>query len=285
MGNPPVAPPPNLIPPIAGGSTSANIAGVDGFNSGGGVGVHGTSTQFDAVVGETDSDAHAGVTGRNNTTGANGGVGVYGIGGIFAGKFDGALLVTGNATFGRDLAVSWNVSASDLEIKAAASIGGNLSVAGECYCAKTLTVAEDVILSNADCAEELDVRYDTNSEPGTVMVLDHRGLLEESRCPYDRRVAGVISGAGELKPALILGRDESSVDTHRRPVALVGKVYCKVDAQYAPITVGDLLTTSDTAGHAMKAADPTRAFGAVIGKALKALSKGRGLIPVLVALQ
>jgi hypothetical protein len=35
----------------------------------------------------------------------------------------------------------------------------------------------------------------------------------------------------------------------------------------------------------MKAADPARAFGAVIGKALAPLDGGRGLIPVLVALQ
>jgi hypothetical protein len=35
----------------------------------------------------------------------------------------------------------------------------------------------------------------------------------------------------------------------------------------------------------MKASDPTRAFGAVLGKALRAHSEGRGLVPILVALQ
>ena len=55
------------------------------------------------------------------------------------------------------------------------------------------------------------------------------------------------------------------------PVALVGKVYCKVDASYSPIEVGDLLTTSLTPGHAMKANDHVKAFGAVIGKALRRL--------------
>jgi hypothetical protein len=35
----------------------------------------------------------------------------------------------------------------------------------------------------------------------------------------------------------------------------------------------------------MKACDPFRGFGAVIGKALRPLAEGRGLIPVLVALQ
>ena len=42
-----------------------------------------------------------------------------------------------------------------------------------------------------------------------------------------------------------------------------------MDAGYAPVGVGDLLTTSPTAGHAMRAEDPVRAFGATIGKALR----------------
>jgi hypothetical protein len=69
------------------------------------------------------------------------------------------------------------------------------------------------------------------------------------------------------------------------PIALMGKVYCKVDASLAPIEVGDLLVTAPTPGHAMKAMDPSRAFGAVVGKALRPLAAGRGLIAVLVALQ
>jgi len=45
------------------------------------------------------------------------------------------------------------------------------------------------------------------------------------------------------------------------------------------------LTTSPTVGHAMKARDQSRAFGCVIGKALRSLETGQGLIPILVALQ
>jgi hypothetical protein len=58
-----------------------------------------------------------------------------------------------------------------------------------------------------------------------------------------------------------------------------------VDASYAPIEVGDLLTTAPTPGYAMKASDPLKAFGAVIGKALCPLKAGRGLVPILIALQ
>ena len=65
----------------------------------------------------------------------------------------------------------------------------------------------------------------------------------------------------------------------------MGKVFCKADADFGDIAAGDLLTTSSTRGHAMKASDRQRAFGAVIGKALGPLDVERGLIPVLVALR
>jgi hypothetical protein len=65
----------------------------------------------------------------------------------------------------------------------------------------------------------------------------------------------------------------------------MGKVFCQVDAGYGPVAAGDLLTTSPTPGHAMKARDRERAFGSVLGKALRPLSTGRGLVPILVTLQ
>jgi hypothetical protein len=143
--------------------------------------------------------------------------------------------------------------------------------------------ATDVILSGADCAEEFDTHQGSGIEPGSVVVFGDDGALITSDKPYDRRVAGVISGAGSFQPGVILDRQIS--DRGRVPLALVGKVYCKVDAAYAPIMVGDLLTTSATSGHAMKAVDPLRAFGAVIGKALAHHDDRKGLIPVLVTLQ
>jgi hypothetical protein len=115
------------------------------------------------------------------------------------------------------------------------------------------------------------------------MVINADGLLEPSQQAYDTRVAGVISGAGKFRPGIILDSQDS--DTGRMPIALVGKVYCKVDADYAAVEVGVLLTTSDTRGHARKAVDPGKAFGSVIGKALRRLEAGCGLIPVLIALQ
>lgn len=144
-------------------------------------------------------------------------------------------------------------------------------------------VTGDIRLANADCAEDFDVSGTDRMEPGTVMVLGNEGALSESQHAYDKRVAGVISGAGNYKPGIVLDKQQTS--GNRQPVALLGKVFCKVDAQFGAIEVGDLLTTSPTPGHAMKTNDPFKAFGAVIGKALRPLTEGQGFIPILIALQ
>jgi hypothetical protein len=141
----------------------------------------------------------------------------------------------------------------------------------------------DVILQNADCAEDFDLAESEEIEPGTVMVLDRAGKLQPSKQAYDKKVAGIISGAGDYRPGIVLGRKPGHPG--RIPLALVGRVFCKADAECSAIEAGDLLTTSSTPGHAMKATDPVRAFGAVIGKALRPLKAGQGLIPVLIALQ
>jgi len=146
-----------------------------------------------------------------------------------------------------------------------------------------IAVTGDVKLINADCAEDFDIANADLVEPGTVMVLGDGGILLPSDSSYDKRVAGVISGAGDYKPGIVLDKQEDQPD--RKPIALMGKVYCKVDASYASIATGDLLTTSPTLGHAMKATDPQKAFGAVIGKALRPLVEGQSLIPILIALQ
>jgi hypothetical protein len=64
-----------------------------------------------------------------------------------------------------------------------------------------------------------------------------------------------------------------------------GRVYCRADASHGAIEPGDLLTISSTPGHAMKATDPAKAQGAIIGKAITRLKEGKGLVLVLVTLQ
>ena len=68
-------------------------------------------------------------------------------------------------------------------------------------------------------------------------------------------------------------------------VTLSGRVYVQADASAGSIQPGDLLTTSELPGHAMKATDHQRAQGAILGKAISALEEGTGMVLVLVTLQ
>jgi hypothetical protein len=153
---------------------------------------------------------------------------------------------------------------------------GNVTVTGN------VSVAGDVLLTGNDCAEQFEIA-DVATGPGTVMVFDDSECLLACSEAYDRRVAGVVSGAGGYRPGLVLRGPEAGAN--RRPIALIGRVFCKVDASFGAIEAGDLLTTSPNPGHAMKAGDSTRAFGTTVGKALRSQRLGQGLIPILVALQ
>jgi hypothetical protein len=159
---------------------------------------------------------------------------------------------------------------------------GNISAAGNVN-AQNMNVTGDIKLAGGqDLAEDFGVVGALPAEPGSVVVLAGDDRIRVSEEPYDHRVAGVVSGAGSYRAALVLDRQAGG---DRHPLALTGKVWCNVEAESGPIGLGDLLTTSSTPGHAMRVADPSRAFGAVIGKALGSLESGRGQLPILVALQ
>jgi hypothetical protein len=66
--------------------------------------------------------------------------------------------------------------------------------------------AGDILLGNADCAEDFEVSDAGYIEPGDVMVIDQEGKLKRSTKTYDKKVAGVISGAGDYKPGLVLDK-------------------------------------------------------------------------------
>lgn len=145
------------------------------------------------------------------------------------------------------------------------------------------------IRGGADLSEQFNVRgrdAGTRPEPGMVVSIDpeHPGELIVSDGAYDHTVAGVVSGAGGVQPGMLMGQAGSEADG-ALPVALTGRVYVKADASHGSIGVGDLLTTSDTPGHAMKVTDHERARGAILGKAMTALDEGQGLVLVLVTLQ
>jgi hypothetical protein len=286
---PPTAPP--LEPaaifaeggPGIGVVATSNTTGVHGSGAAG-AGVWGTSTGYDGVHGESSAAQHAGVSGTNTAGGIGTGSGVYGSGAAGAGVwgtstgYDG---VHGESSAARHAGVSGTNTDGGIGVFGnssgnAGQFEGNVLVTG------TINVGGDVVLQNADCAEDFDVA-ESDLAVGTVVVMSSDGNVRPCDADYATTVVGVVSGAGGLRPGITLDRRESA--TPRIPIALMGKVYCKADAASSPINMGDLLTTSETRGHAMKASDPSRAFGSVIGKALGPLAEGQGLIPVLVALQ
>jgi hypothetical protein len=143
------------------------------------------------------------------------------------------------------------------------------------------------ITGGSDLSEQFDVRSAQDApEPGMIVCIDpaNPGELTVSTGAYDRAVAGVMSGAGGVKPGMLMGQVGSKADG-KHPVALTGRVYCFVDADAGAVRPGDLITTSCTPGHGMKVTDHARAQGAIIGKAMTGLASGRGLVLVLVSLQ
>ncbi len=142
------------------------------------------------------------------------------------------------------------------------------------------------INGGADLAEPFQVSSPSGEIPqGSVVVIDkeHPGHLKVSSQAYDTRVAGVLSGANGINPGIQM--QQQSLLEGGKNVALTGRVYVLADAANGAIEPGDLLTTSDTPGHAMKVSDHARASGAILGKAMTGLQQGKGMVLVLVTLQ
>jgi hypothetical protein len=135
-----------------------------------------------------------------------------------------------------------------------------------------------------DVAEYMPVSVDVT--PGTVLVIGEDGKLQTSATAYDTRVAGIVS----TEPGVSLGTKEGG-NPGEEIIAVAGRVPCKVDATSAPIHAGDLLTTSNNPGYAMKAVPDVinghkyYPDGTVLGKAMGSLDSGTGTIEVLVTLQ
>lgn len=150
----------------------------------------------------------------------------------------------------------------------------------------TVTCGILTITGGSDIAEPFNVAADGAIEPGMVVSIDPAGNggLRVASAAYDHGVVGIISGANGVNPGLTLTQQGTIADG-QHPVALTGRVWVRADAADGPIVAGDLLTTSARPGHAMKAADRERSYGATIGKAMTSLDSGTGYVLVLVNLQ
>lgn len=212
--------------------------------------------------------------------------------GNFSGDLTGANLKTGGA-----VTASGSISGGSLQISGNATVNGNATFNG------TLTL-DGKLIGTSKSGYVVDRFYSRGKKPlerGDVVALHSKPNIayygNQNRIPIvevtlaskaaDTRVCGVVD-----EPSL--SADETA-DVDRKGIAtgnigdmvtLGAYAFCKVTAETSPIEPGDLLTTSETAGHAQRL-DPAMDYpvGCVIGKALAGLDKGRGVIPVLISQQ
>ena len=160
------------------------------------VGVFGESQSTNGLLGVTHSNSVAAVSGVNK----NGGIGLFGEGRI-AGSFVGDVEVTGNGRFDGNVEVTGN-----------GRFDGNVEVTGNLHMSSPTS---DIVLG--DVAEGFDTQHSEFIEPGTVVVLDQHGLVRPGDAAYDKKVAGVVSGAGNYRPAIVLDKPAfaSQLSAHR----------------------------------------------------------------------
>ncbi len=135
-----------------------------------------------------------------------------------------------------------------------------------------------------DLAENF--QSDETLAPGEIVCFHpERDAVVRSAQPNDPLVCGVVSTA----PGVLLNSDPDAAGRDKLvPVALCGRVPCRVVDENGPIRRGDLLTSSSTPGHAMRAdavrgdARQTYQPGTILGKALEVLAGGSGVIEVFV---
>jgi hypothetical protein len=114
------------------------------------------------------------------------------------------------------------------------------------------------ILGGADLSERFDVAGASELVPGTVVSIDaaHEGKLLVSSEPYDRRVAGIVSGAGGVQPGMLMGHDGTwrAVPSDRS----AGPCLLSRDREQRPDRAVTC-STSPKPGYAMRVDDPARA--------------------------
>ncbi len=220
------------------------------FESSTGIGVFGSTT----AVPSTTNSLPAGVYGYSEN-----GAGIYGEAGsnfAWGGYFDGDVRIDGS------LVVSDSLFAND---KSGYVFDVAMNDDDEALNRGDVVVVTGVLPETV--VGEIPVftvrRASTSESTGVVGIVDQRYVLGEGR---DFMEEGPVA-PGDYVGVVTLGAFQA----------------VNVDASYGAIHPGDLLMSSPTLGHAMRADNP--AVGTVIGKALGALDDGTGTIAVMVTLQ
>lgn len=277
--------------------TNANVTGVQVIVSGSGRGINTVATTAEALAGTNRGSNTAAIVGRNDSSGigvygysTKTGVGVLGQAGIngstgTAGKFENvntdnatpALIVTSNGRGGNALLVSNLANSGNIAIfQHSSSNKARIDISGKGY------FNSGTQNSGADVAEAFAVVGGVETyEPGDVLVIatGYKRTVEKCSKPYAASVLGVHA----TRPGVLLTEHDIDADLSSLvPMGVVGVLPTKVTNEGGPISAGDMLVTSSTAGHAMKADPAKLGFGMVLGKALESFDGTTGVIQVFV---
>ncbi len=232
------------------GNATTQGSGYGGhFSSSTGIGVYGQST----ATPSSQNQFAPGVLGFSQN-----GVGVMGRSGgpgSVAGYFDGHVVVDGNLTV--------TGSKSGYVVDIARNDGPEPLSQGDLV---IVTGVTDPVVGNIPVP--LVRKADTEASTAVIGVVDAAYQLDDTALGQTGRTAA----AGVINPG-----DYLTI------VTLGAFATIKVDASYGAIQPGDLLVSSPTPGHAMRADNP--ALGTVIGKALSSLDEGTGTVAIMVTIQ
>ncbi len=122
----------------------------------------------------------------------------------------------------------------------------------------------------------------TDYEAGDVVVMGDKGDMKVTLATVQN--SPTVIGVYADSPGFLGGQAVTPTEASAGiAVTMMGVVPVKVSDENGPIQTGDLLVTSSTPGHAMRADNPLP--GTILGKALEPLDKGTGVILVLLMLQ
>jgi hypothetical protein len=218
------------------------------FSSSTGIGVYGQSTASPTAQNQFAPGVFGFSQNGAGIMGRSGGPGSV------AGYFDGNVIVGG------DLTVTGSKSGYVVDI--ARNDGSEPLAQGDLV---VVTGVTDPVVGNIP----VPLVRQADAEASTAVI----GIVDAAYQP-DETVYGPAGGtaAGAINPG-----DYLTI------VTLGAFATIKVDASYGAIQPGDLLISSPTPGHAMRADNP--AIGTVIGKALAPLESGTGTMAIMVTMQ
>ena len=258
---------------------SAILFGHNSSSGRGAIGVAGVALSEDEKPGNSygvvGHSRHVGVRGQAQGDEDHKGCGVIGVsrfgaGGVFASEHDFSLVADGFGHIGdydSDLTLLGNGKA--LLARGESEFDGPVDL-------KNSRASGEFPLNIVELFEVDEVEF---ISPGDILSVsdEGNGVLTRSRREYSRNIIGIVAG----NPSIRI--DNSGAEKGVYPVALAGRVMCKVDARNNPVNPGDLIVAANTPGCGMSGKiDSFEKIGTVIGKALDRLDDGIGIIPVFI---